>query len=169
MNERKGGLDWSPSNVGQQADANNVGQTAVILERTFHKGKAEAGIFAPARHAVRLHVISGRLHRMAERLCNEDLTCPACGGDGTLPRGNGITPAPGRFERRTCPKCAGRGNTLGRSEASLMADAQEIAAHYGLAVYHQGDCRSCSLYLCEPADANDTAYNHGHAVCRLGR
>jgi hypothetical protein len=166
---RKGGLDFDPSNVGAQADAYNVASTAMLLDRQFHQGKAEAGIFAPARHAVALHVISGKLHRMAERLCNEDLTCPACSGDGMLPRGNGINPAPGRFERRTCPVCAGRGNTLGRREASLIADASEIAEHYGFKAYHQTDPRGCSLYLCDAPDADAGNYNHGHAVCRLGR
>ena len=163
---RKGGLDWEPSNVGLQADAFNVASTATILHG---RGLQSDGWLACSRHAVRLHVISGVLHRMSERLCNEDLSCPACHGDGTLPRGNGITPAPGRFERRTCPKCSGRGNTLGRREASLLADAQEIAAHYGFAAYHQGDCRGCALYLCKPSEANGAKYDCGHAVVRLGR
>jgi hypothetical protein len=50
-----------------------------------------------------------------------------------------------------------------------MADAQEIAAHYGLTAYHQGDCRGCALYLCDPKDANQASYDNGHAVVRLGR
>lgn len=51
----------------------------------------------------------------------------------------------------------------------LLADAQEIAAHYGLRAYHQGDPRGCSLYLCEPGDAANDNYNRGHAIFRLGR
>ena len=165
---RKNGLDFDPSNVGAQADAYNVADTAALLVARIlaHRfGKAPEGRFprSASRHAVALHVISGLLHRQAERLCNEDLTCPKCAGQGEYAPGQSGAPM------QACPRCAGRGNTLGRREASLLADAQEIAAFYGLAVYHQGDCRGCALYLCDPKDANQASYDNGHAVVRLGR
>ena len=160
---RKNGLGFDPSNVGAQADAYNVAQTALML---YDGAGSEGGpLFVPARHAVALHVISGRLHRMSERGYNEDLSCPACEGVGTVIPSDGSRIS----NRQTCQKCAGRGLTTGRREASLLADAQEIAAHYGLAAYHQGDCRGCALYLCDPKDANQASYDNGHAVCRLGR
>jgi hypothetical protein len=132
---RKNGLDFDPSNVGAQADAYNVAWTALKL---YDGDGSEGGpLYAPARHAVAFHVISGKLHRLDERRCSEPMDEAAA-------------------ERR---------------DASLMADAQEIAAHYGLTAYHQGDCRGCALYLVEPADLNSRArsYTDGHAVCRLGR
>jgi hypothetical protein len=170
MNEnkgRKGGLGFDPSNVGAQADAYNVAWTALKLDskrgpdirRAFPQGE---GPYTSARLAVALHVISGLLHRQAERLCNEDLTCPKCAGQGEYAPGQSGAPM------QACPRCAGRGNTLGRREASLLADAQEIAGHYGLRAYHQTDPRGCALYLLDPG-TDDNDYNRGHAVCRLGR
>jgi hypothetical protein len=139
---RKNGLDFDPSNVGAQADAYNVADTAALLMARIlaHRfDKAPAGWYprSASRHAVAFHVISGKLHRLDERRCSEPMDEAAA-------------------ERR---------------DASLMADAQEIAAHYGLTAYHQGDCRGCALYLVEPADLNSRArsYTDGHAVCRLGR
>ena len=173
MNEnkgRKGGLDFDPSNVGAQADAYNVADTAALLVARIlaHRfDKAPAGWYprSASRHAVALHVISGKLHRLDERACNEDLGCPKCMGEGEVAPGNSGAP----FQK--CPRCEGTGSSLHRRVASLMADAQEIAAHYGLTAYHQGDCRGCALYLVEPADLNNRArsYTDGHAVCRLGR
>jgi len=167
---RKAGLDWEPSNVGMQADAYNVAWTALKLDskrgpdirRAFPQGE---GPYTSARLAVALHVISGKLHRLDERACNEDLGCPKCMGEGEVAPGNSGAP----FQK--CPRCEGTGSSLHRRVASLMADAQEIAAHYGLTAYHQGDCRGCALYLVEPADLNNRArsYTDGHAVCRLGR
>jgi hypothetical protein len=137
---RKNGLDFDPSNVGLQADAYNVAWTALKLAESDSPGGERFQSWhtgAPARHAVALHVISGKLHRLDERRCSEPMDEAAA-------------------ERR---------------EASLMADAQEIAAHYGMNAYHQGDCRGCALYLVEPAGLENKArsYTDGHAVVRLGR
>lgn len=62
-NERKNGLGFEPSNVGTQADASNVADTAIRLWIT---GRERLPL-ATSRHAVALHVISGRLHRLDER------------------------------------------------------------------------------------------------------
>jgi hypothetical protein len=130
---RKNGLDFDPSNVGMQADAYNVAWTALVLKRNARPDAGgEPWNMVAARHAVALHVISGKLHRLDERRCSEPMD-------------------EARAERR---------------DASLMADAQEIAAHYGMVAYHQGDCRGCALYLTEPGE---TSYTNGRAVCRLGK
>lgn len=146
-----------------------------------------------ARHAVRLAIVSGRLHRIAERECNEDLACPRCHGEGEYAPGNSGAP----FQR--CPKCAGDGRTTGRAKARARAEATAIAEHYGLRCYFQTDPRGCALYLIDPAIiplipspeiANllpdtrladvesvkeaqrrwiEANYTQGHAVTRLGR
>ena len=51
------GLDFSPSNVGREADALNVAWTAGILHARIAAGPLTIG--QTARHAVALHVISG--------------------------------------------------------------------------------------------------------------
>lgn len=128
---RKGGLDWEPSNVGMQADAQNVAWTALVLAR-----QDDCTVdFKASRHAVRLHVISGLLHRLDERRCSYPVD----------------------------------ENKADRREAVLMADANEIARHYGLRAYHQGDPRGCSLYLVEPGPEAERDYSRGHSVVRLGR
>jgi hypothetical protein len=168
---RKNGLDFDPSNVGAQADAYNVADTAALLVARIlaHRfDKAPTGWYprSASRHAARLHVISGLLHRQSERLCGEDLTCPACKGDGYTVSHDG--PRATKDEPQHCPRCKGRGNRLGTREANLLMDAQEIAVFYGLRAYHQTDPRGCSLYLLDPK-TDDNNYNSGHAVCRLGR
>jgi predicted ester cyclase len=40
-------------------------------------------------------------------------------------------------------------------EASLLAEARRQAARFGLEVYHQGDCRGCSLYLYSQAELDE--------------
>lgn len=72
------GLDASVPTSGRAADAYEVAVTTTYL---YHPNRGEP--LAAARHAVALHVISGRLHRLAERQCNEDLTCRGCAGDGS--------------------------------------------------------------------------------------
>lgn len=152
------GLDYEPSNVGREADALNVAQTALVLRGHL---PPDGRWLAPARHAVALHAISGRLHRLDERACNEDLTCQRCEGTGELDESPaGLT--------KNCPACAGKGRTTGRTEARLEAAASEIAAYYGLRVYFQGDPRGCSLYLLTAPDQDATTYNRCHAVPRLG-
>jgi len=158
------GPDWDPSNVGPQADAHAVAWTALHLDDHHQAHPMLPG--QVSRHAVALHVISGRLHRLDERACGENLTCQKCGGDGDGPaESDPKTTGP----RQLCPACWGSGLTIGRTVAHLEAAAQEIAALYGLRAYHQGDCRGCALYLCAPANANAAKYDQGHAVTRLGR
>jgi len=163
------GPDWDPPRSGLQADAQAVAWTALHLaERLFGKGPALPG--AVSRHAVALHVISGRLHRLDERECSEDLGCPNCHGDGYTT--DAATPALKHHPavtRARCRACAGTGLTTGRTLRRLELAAQEIAELYGLQVYHQGDCRGCALYLCAPANATAAKYDQGHAVTRLGR
>jgi hypothetical protein len=164
---RKNGLDFDPSNVGAQADAYNVADTAtmlvaLVLAHRFGPVKEGWHPRSASRHAIALHVISGKLHRQSERLCNEDLACPKCAGQGEYAPGQSGAPM------QKCPNCKGRGNTLGAREANLLMDAQEIAVFYGLRAYHQTDPRGCSLYLLDPK-TDDNNYNSGHAVCRLGR
>jgi hypothetical protein len=190
-NRRKASaLDADVPRTGRAADAYEVACTAATLARGIYPARPDAGIFAPARHAVTLHRISGHLHRLAERACNEDLTCPDCGGEGK---------AGGQFKADDCRACAGHGTTVGRRLERLQADARQIAEHYGLQVYFQTDPRGCSLYLIDPAivpgdlttlDALmyeserttqnfpsatklqarwiDSHYDRGHAVVRLG-
>jgi hypothetical protein len=158
------GPNWDPPHEGAQADALTVAQTAAML---LWRGWADDGpkprpqSYESARHAVALHVISGRLHRLDERACSEDLGCRACQGEGRVLHQES--------SKRQCTHCAGTGLTTGRTIARLEAAAQEIAEHYGLRAYHQGDCRGCALYLCAPANATAAKYDQGHAVTRLGR
>lgn len=134
-----------------------------------------------AREAVELHRISTRLHRFAERLCNEPLLiCRACDGTGSVitsvsDEWDPATPYPDEppAQDTNCPACAGRGNTLGRRETKNEARAQEIAKAYGLRCYFQTDPRGCALYLIpneEPAGEDSTTYSsRGVAVVHLGR
>jgi hypothetical protein len=125
------------------------------------------------------------LHRISENECNADLGCPACKGEGRVLHEE--SPA------RECRKCQGDGRTTGPRKARLRADAEEIAAHYGLRCYFQTDPRGCPLYLIDPASIPsdltryqgesyyglgdgpardrwiDSNYTQGHAVTRLGR
>lgn len=163
---RRGGLDWNVPNDGKAADAYAVACTAVMLD--MHRPKGQGNPLSPARHATRLHVISGLLHRLSERQCNEDLCCRECQGSGFVTVADGGPRQNGASTARQCTVCAGAGLTIGRRLKSLEADAQEIAQHYGLTCYFQGDPRGCSLYLLEPG-TNPNAYTRGHAVVRLGR
>lgn len=143
---RRGGLDWNVPNDGKAADAYAVACTAAMLIHKTQDFMDAAPNREACRHATRLHVISGLLHRLNERSCNE-----------------------------------GTNEMILRRCASLEDDALEIAEHYGLTCYFQGNPRGCSLYLIDPAivpiisderackawiDAN---YTRGHAVVRLGR
>jgi len=155
-------LDADVPRTGRAADAYEVACTAIML-----RGHAPEGArwLAPARHAVTLHRISGHLHRLAERQCNEDLTCPTCNGEAKCARcgeatcsdasssfyGHVHRHGPTTHKYKPCPTCAGSGSTTGRREARLQRDAQAIAEHYGLRAYFQGDPRGCSLYLMDPA------------------
>ena len=156
---RRGGLDWNVPRDGRASEAYEVACTATLL--AYH-GKTDQG-FTAARHATRLHVISGLLHKLAERACNEDLGCRECQGEGIVTK----TSASGYLSEPKCRACAGTGQTVGRKVESLRADAQEIAAHYGLTCYFQTDPRGCALYIGE--GLTDENYNRGHAVVRLGR
>lgn len=159
---RRGGLDWNVPRDGRASEAYEVATTAAYLNwigwATENGPQPQA--WEAARHATRLHVISGLLHRIAERQCNEDLGCKFCGGTGynDQHRSNGV-----------CRPCAGHGSTLGRRLESLRQDAREIAEHYGLTCYFQGDPRGCSLYIGEAKDMNGSSYNRGHSIVRLGR
>lgn len=153
----KRGLDADVPRNGVASNAYEVACTALFLRGRAPAGGFHGG-FAPARHAVTLHRISGRLHRIAERQCSEDLTCPDCQGGGWVQRafkskehGGKYLPLLGDHNRVECRACSGRGNTLGRQESRLEDDARHIAKHYGLWVYFQGDPRGCSLYLIDPA------------------
>lgn len=177
---RNGGLDWNVPRDGRASDAYEVACTAIVLHRagTKKRGPFLEGItYAVPRHATRLHVISGLLHKLAERACNEDLTCRECQGEGTepMPSADHRLPRAGESRREMvvdqgdCRACAGTGLSTGRKLESLRADAREIASHYGLSCYFQGDPRGCSLYIGEAKDMTDSTYNRGHAVTRLGR
>jgi hypothetical protein len=178
------GLEIPAPEVGAGADAYQVACTALKLrsmlsgpgdEKSAHR--ASMPLCEPARHAVTLHRISGQLHRLDERRCNEDLTCKACGGDGVE------TLEPGHLDRPgdTCTKCAGEGSTIGRRVERLRKQVRDIADHYGLVAYFQTDPRGCSLHLFESRVYEtwtaehlreqwiDCNYNRGHAVVRLGR
>ena len=161
------GLEFQPAQTGREADALAVAQTTLHLARVV-AGSDYLYLCPVGRHAVALHVISGKLHRLSERQCNENLACPACKGEGRIGERQGLCPAT-HYPARDCPSCAGTGLTTGRKLAKLEAGAREIAAHYGLAVYFQGDPRGCSLYIGEAKDMMDSTYNRGHAVVRLGR
>jgi len=192
----KSPLDTAVPSTGRAADAYEVACTAAMLHwlgwaDDGPKPKPQA--FESARHATLLHIISGRLHRIAERLCNEDLTCRACDGAGkTSDAASPDVEYHPAVTRKSCRACAGRGNTLGRSETRLEASAKAIADHYALRVYFQSDSRGCSLYLIDPdivpksllaeygAPTGDAMYRNaedwvrsnytrGHAVTRLGR
>lgn len=195
----RSGLDLDAPRTGRGADAYEVACTADFLQRRQDVEPSRAiaasdGAYAPARHATALHLISGRLHRLAERQCNEDLTCKACGGEGYRRNGDG----PRYVIGNECRACAGEGLTTGRTLARLERQAREIAEHYGCRAYFQRDPRGCSLYLvpqeiipateaemgryryaCDqgrPATLAelqarwvDSCYTRGHAVGRLGR
>lgn len=137
-------LERDVPQTGILADAYHVATTAMLLRAARPDGPT----WEAARHAVTLHRISGWLHRLAERQCNEDLTCRECDGSGyplTTAYGK-----PARDANSACRACAGRGVSTGRREARLEAEAQAIAEHYGMVCYFQGDPRGCSLYLIDP-------------------
>lgn len=180
-------LDAEVPRSGRAADAYEVASTAAtlraIVEHNAALPAASDGRYATARHAVTLHRISGRLHRIAERECNgvPGYDCPKCKGDGW-----------------GCEKCGGTGDAP--ATLRLRRQAREIAEHYGCRAYFQGDPRGCALYLVPesllPATLADVPdylkgyasdadkpptleqyrerwiganYNRGHAVTRLGR
>jgi hypothetical protein len=181
-------LDADVPRTGRAADAYEVAQTTLRLCEAWDRTEGDQGNLAPARHAVTLHRISGHLHKLAERECNEDLHCTWCDGSGQLTEDR-IHRNP-RMEikptRVVCRACAGHGTTVGRRLAKLQADAREIAEHYGMTAYFVDDPRGCSLYLIDPGTLpgeqhlvgryqNATQwlsagnYTRGHAVVRLGR
>jgi len=120
----------------------------------------------PAADVANLQAIARRLHRLDERSCNEDLTCPKCRGDGYgTDKRDGLPSS-----RVKCRACAGRGSTTGRTEARLEQQARDIATRYGCRLYVQGDPRGWPLYLIPnesgPAAEDDSRYNQrGTAVC----
>jgi hypothetical protein len=164
----KSGLDIQAPRSGRGCDAYEVARTAVFLAT---RGRADGDETAPypdmhlARHATALHVISGRLHRIHERQCNEDLGCPRCQGEGHLPKNErGIVVR--------CLSCLGTGSTVGRTLARLERQALDIAEHYRCRL-HVADGGLAGLYLipCEAQDAakDESNPNIGHAVARMGR
>jgi len=175
---RKSGLELDAPRNGRAADAYEVACTALWLaDRDWSESQPKAQRFSYARHATVLHMISGRLHRIAERNCNFSYACPDCGGEGK---------AGGQFKGDDCRACAGRGSTTGRTEDRLEQQARDIAEHYRCRAYFQGDPRGCSLYLIPeemiPGEKAATTggyvdarewisanYNRGHAVVRLGK
>lgn len=169
---RRGGLDWNVPNDGKAADAYAVAQTVLALESRRRNRPDHETPLTPwdtARHATRLHVISGLLHRLAERQCNEDLACMKCGGEGQYdvwPAGREIGLGPGK---RDCEACAGTGSSLGRKLKSLKADAQEIAEHYGLSCSF-GGLVDGGLVIGTPEQLDRVdPERHGHVIRRLGQ
>jgi hypothetical protein len=169
----KSGLDLEPPRSGRGADAYAVAQTAVMLRTraVADPGTKETpwpGLCA-ARHATALHMLSGRIHRIHERQCNEDLHCGHCSGEGYLQEGNAVVPLP---QHRPCYHCAGTGSTVGRTLARLERQALDIAEHYRCRL-HVADGGLAGLYLipCEAQDAakDESNPNIGHAVARMGR
>jgi len=153
-----------------QQDRESIARVAVILAR--RRVTSTSLDRSPADDSLELHRIATRLHRADERNCNEDLTCPACGGDGFTKPPDGTSALPD--QPWECRKCAGRGRTTGRAEARNEARAREIANAYNLRVYFQGDPRGCPLYLIpneREAGQGGDACNYsitGIAVCHLG-
>lgn len=182
----------APRREGRAQDCYDVAVTALYLRNAVGPefvAKHEGREYAPARHAVELVRISGELNRLGVRQCNEDVTCPKCGGAGLY--------------GKDCRRCAGSGLTIGPRRAKLEGYAVEIATHYGLRCYFQTDPRGCALYLIDPASVPqswaaipgdpleryvygdeaknpptlaklqerwiDANYTQGHAVTRLGR
>jgi len=111
------------------ADAYEVACTASFL-RDRLRVSGEHYPMQAARHAVTLHRISGRLHRIAEHECNGDpgYDCPKCNGNGW-----------------DCKSCGGTGDAP--RTRKLRADAELVAGYYRCRAYFQGDPRGCSIYL----------------------
>lgn len=187
------GLDARVPETGRAADCYAVAETALTLSRRVTElapGEGRA-TWNCARHACELHRISGALHRMAEHECNgtRSYSCRYCQGEGyAIEHGNA---------RRECKSCKGTGDSF--ILRMYRADAEAIAAHYGLRCYFQPDPRGCALYLIDPAMLPDrmteqlgdyvyqsdgihvpplavlqdrwiaSNYNRGHAVVRIGR
>jgi len=145
IRKSKSGLEARIPDTGPARDAYDVACTAQFLGRRpivtslpggeEHRDYGRHLTLGPARHAVTLHRISGQLHRIAEHECNGDpgYDCPKCHGNGW-----------------GCQACEGTGDAPRMRR--LRAQAREIAAHYGLRAYFQGDPRGCSLYLIDEGD-----------------
>jgi len=46
----------------------------------------------------------------------------------------------------------------------LLQAAAQIAKSFDAEIYHQGDPRGCTLYLCDKEDANHQDYTRGIAI-----
>lgn len=66
---RKGGLDWTVPQTGIASDAYEVARTASLLWARAWRDRLTAAPWA-ARHATRLHVISGKLWKLATAEAN---------------------------------------------------------------------------------------------------
>lgn len=102
------------------------------------------------------------IHKIDERTCCEDLTCPRCQGDGIKRGADGMALG-------NCSGCAGAGRTTGKREARIMSGVRAQVEPFGLRVYEQGDCRGWPLYLIPdtfPAGEDASYYDQrGTGVC----
>jgi len=83
------------------------------------------------------------LHAWAEKECNGEIQREDESG---RPRRYGLSQY-GDFTER--------GEFIPDSEAHYLKEAKRHAKAAGLMIYHQGDCRGCSLYLYKQSDLDD--------------
>ena len=150
----KHGLEASAPQRGALRDCHEVAATATLLAARLlaHRFSGEPEDWHQqdaARHAAELHRVSGALHRIAERECNEGRACGLCGGEGRIHAGQvkASERDPSKPLDYECHACAGHGTRDGRQLARLRSAAEEIAKRYGLVPYFQTDPRGCALYL----------------------
>ena len=148
----------------------NAAQLGALLARRQPE-TMPAGGECPAHDVFTLQKAARALHKMDERACCEDLTCPRCEGNGyaTDAASPEVENHPA-VTRKTCRHCAGTGLTTGSRETRILERVNAICAQYRLRVYQQGDCRGWPLYLIPaesgPATEDASTYNsRGTAVC----
>ena len=117
-----------------------------------------------ARTALDLCRQAAKLHRIAERECNEDCTCPSCGGSGQIVTTKGPVQRNGEMILTECPSrcasCAGTGSTLGKRSRAAERRASEILSPFGLFPAFQRDLRGWPIaILASEADARSLGHN----------
>ena len=166
MKPAKSGLDLeAPEKDGRARDAWEVARTGMMLLLHAEARDREAlganwlGHVA-ARHAVNLHIISGKLHRIAEAACNGDPSRGALLREARLQRqAQDIVEAYGL-------RCYFQADPRGC--ALYLIPNEIVPTRYG-DLYRGaiGDCQPSTEQL--QHDWIDSNYTRGHAVVRLGR